>query len=243
MLYNNYFQEIYILEISSKKLYTNGVKDCIPTILGYLSVSFACGVLLKTAGMSLLEIILLTILLYAGSGQFIVAAMFATRTPATAIIITVFFVNLRHLLLSSTVAGKFQNLKLWQSYLVGCELTDESFGLAMMKSVKYDPLPFPWMLGVNNSAHASWLIGNVLGGILGGLIPSPSALGLDFAIVAMFVGILVTQLDSNKRLNKDIIIVAATVLAMLLFTILNFSYLSIVLATIVGATVGMVISK
>lgn len=230
-------------DTSKKQLYIEGIKDCVPTILGYLSVSFACGVLLKTAGMSLLEITLLTILLYAGSGQFIVAAMFALRTPASAIIFTVFFVNLRHLLLSSSVAGKFSGLSPLQSYLVGCELTDETFGLATVKSIKKNPLDFTWMLGVNNSAHLSWLIGNVLGGLLGTLIPSPTALGLDFAIVAMFIGILVTQLDSNKRFNKDIIVVATTILAMMLFTILNFSYLSIVLATIVGATVGMVITK
>lgn len=231
------------MDTSKKQLYIEGIKDCVPTILGYLSVSFACGVLLKTAGMSLLEITLLTILLYAGSGQFIVAAMFALRTPPSAIIFTVFFVNLRHLLLSSSVAGKFSGLSPLQSYLVGCELTDETFGLATVKSIKKNPLDLTWMLGVNNSAHLSWLIGNVLGGLLGTLIPSPTALGLDFAIVAMFIGILVTQLDSNKRFNKDIIVVATTILAMLLFTILNFSYLSIVLATIVGATVGMVITK
>ena len=75
------------------------------------------------------------------------------------------------------------------------------------------------------------------------LVSSPTALGLDFAIVAMFAGILVTQLTSNNRFNKDVVIIAVTILSMLLFTILNFSYLSIVLSTIVGATVGMVITK
>lgn len=223
--------------------YKDGIKDCIPTMLGYISVSFACGVLLKTAGMSVLEIFLLSWLLYAGSGQFIVAAMFALRTPPLAIIFTVFFVNLRHLLLSSSVATHFTGLKPWQSYLVGCELTDETFGIATVKSITHDPLDFNWMLGVNNSAQFSWILGNVLGGILGGLIPSPTALGLDFAIVAMFIGILVNQLSSNKRINKDIVIIAVTILAMLLFTVLNFSYLSIVLSTIIGATVGMVITK
>lgn len=232
-----------MVDIKQRTLYISGVKDCVPTILGYISVSFACGVLLKTAGMSVLEIFLLSLLLYAGSGQFIVAAMFALRTPASAIIFTVFFVNLRHLLLSSSVAGNFCGLKPWQSYLVGCELTDETFGLATVKSIKHNPLNFTWMLGVNNSAHLSWLTGNVLGGILGGLIPSPTALGLDFAIVAMFAGILVTQLTSNNRFNKDVVIIAVTILSMMLFTILNFSYLSIVLSTIVGATVGMVITK
>lgn len=223
--------------------YTDGIRDCIPTMLGYISVSFACGVLLKTAGMSMLEIFLLTMLLYAGSGQFIVAAMFAMGNSATAIIMTVFFVNLRHLLLSSSVATHFVGLKPWQSYLVGCELTDESFGIATVKSITHNPLDFKWMLGVNNSAHFSWLLGNMLGGFLGGLIQSPASLGLDFAIVAMFIGILVNQLASNGRIRKDIIIIAVTVLSMLLFSVLNFSYLSIVLSTIIGATVGMVITK
>lgn len=223
--------------------YISGVRDSVPTMLGYLSIGFACVVVSSTAGLTVTEIFLLSFLLYAGSAQFVVAAMVSTHTPASVVIFTVFFINLRHLLLSSSIVTRFDFLKPSQCFLVGCELTDENFALATIKSVKSGSLSFSWMLGANNSAHLSWILGNVSGGILGGLIPSPTSLGLDFALVAMFAGILVSHLESNHRLKKDLIIILCTVVSMIVFTFLNFSFLSVVMATIVGATVGMVITK
>ena len=88
----------------------NGVKDCVPTMLGYLSIGFAAGVVEKTAGLSIAEIAIMSLLLYAGSGQFIAAAMIAASNPISAIIFTVFFINLRHLLLSAAVSPYFRHL-------------------------------------------------------------------------------------------------------------------------------------
>lgn len=227
----------------NKSAFKEGLRDCLPTVLGYLSVSFACGVLSRTAGMSVIEIALLSIFLYAGSGQFIVAAMFALRTPPMIIITTVFFVNLRHLLLSSSVATKFDHLKPAQSFLVGALLTDETFGNAIIKSSNVGTLNFTWMAGVNIAAYSSWFTGNLLGAIFGSFIPSPEVLGLDFAIVSMFIIILITQLATNNELKRDIIVIIVTVFSMLLFVYLNFSYLSIILASIVGASAGMVVEK
>ena len=51
------------------------MKDCIPTLLGYLSIGFAAGVVGAAEGLSVLEIGLMSVFLYAGSAQFIVAGM------------------------------------------------------------------------------------------------------------------------------------------------------------------------
>ncbi len=71
--------------------FIQGVKDCIPTLLGYLSIGFAAGVVEKTAGLSLAEIALLSLLLYAGSAQFIFAGMITASYSVTAMIFTIFF--------------------------------------------------------------------------------------------------------------------------------------------------------
>lgn len=90
--------------------YLQGFKDCIPTLLGYLSIGFAAGVVERTAGFTLLEIALISLLLYAGSGQFIAAGMIAAASPILSIIVTIFFVNARHLLLSAALAPYFKGL-------------------------------------------------------------------------------------------------------------------------------------
>lgn len=75
---------------SQGNTYLQGFKDCIPTLLGYLSIGFAAGVVERTAGFSLLEITLISLLLYAGSGQFIAAGMIAAASPILSIIVTIF---------------------------------------------------------------------------------------------------------------------------------------------------------
>ena len=79
--------------------FIKGVKDCIPTLLGYLSIGIAAGVIQKTAGLSITEITLISLILYAGSAQFIAAGMIAASSSLTAIIITIFFVILEKFIL------------------------------------------------------------------------------------------------------------------------------------------------
>src|SRR5690554_5801819 len=76
-----------------------GFKDCVPTLLGYISIGFAFGVVATASGLSLLENFLLSLLVYAGSAQFIFCGLFVAGAPVTVIILTTFIVNLRHLLM------------------------------------------------------------------------------------------------------------------------------------------------
>ena len=78
----------------------------------------------------------MSLILYAGSGQFIAAGMIATSSSLTAIIITIFFVNLRHILLSAALAPYFRHLSPFRNMLVGSLLTDETFGVAISEAAK-----------------------------------------------------------------------------------------------------------
>lgn len=116
--------------------FMRGVKDCVPTLLGYLSIGLAAGVVQKTAGLSIAEIALMSLILYAGSAQFIAAGMIAASSSPTAIIITILFVNLRHLLLSAALSPYFRHLSPLRNILVGSLLTDETFGVAINQTAK-----------------------------------------------------------------------------------------------------------
>ena len=129
----------------SEETFLEGVKACIPTLLAYLSIGFACGIVQKTAGLSLAEITLLTLFVYSGSAQFIVASMYVISTPL-AVITTIFFVNLRHLLLSAALSPFFQHLSPIRNMLIGAMLTDETFGVAIQKSVDKNNISEKWML-------------------------------------------------------------------------------------------------
>lgn len=223
--------------------FMQGVKDCIPTLLGYLSIGFAAGVLEKTAGMSILEIILLSVLLYAGSAQFIAAGMIAAGSSATAIMITIFFVNLRHILLSAALSPYFRHLTPFKNMLVGSLLTDETFGVAINEAAKRNRLHEKWMYGLNLTAYLNWIFANIAGAYFGQWISDPEKFGLDFALPAMFIGLLILAIVSRKKVKLDVIVAVCAVFIAVGVAIVYPGNAGVIVATVVASTIGMVIEK
>lgn len=107
--------------------FLQGVRDCVPTLLGYMSIGFAFGIVGVASHLSILEICLLSLCVYAGAAQFIICSLLVSGSPISAIILTTFIVNLRHLLLSLTIAPYFTKYSLLKNIGFGALLTDEIF--------------------------------------------------------------------------------------------------------------------
>ncbi|WP_121612908.1 AzlC family ABC transporter permease [Mesobacillus foraminis] len=223
--------------------FLQGVKECIPTLLGYLSIGFAAGVVEKTAGLSILEIALLSFILYAGSGQFIAAGMIGAGSSATAIIITIFFVNLRHILLSAALSPYFRHLTPIKNMLVGALLTDETFGVAINKAAKRKQISEKWMHGLNITAYLNWVAANVAGAYFGQWISDPEKFGLDFALPAMFIGLLVLTMASRGKVKLDIIVGIMAIIIGVGASVMFSASIGVIVATIIASTIGVVIEK
>jgi 4-azaleucine resistance transporter AzlC len=220
-----------------------GVKDCIPTLLGYLSIGFAAGVIGTTSGLSLTEVVLMSIFLYAGSAQFIVASMFAASSSIVSIIITIFFVNLRHLLLSAAISPFFRHYSPLKNMFVGSQLTDETFGVAIHRLSAHTQNNASWMFGLNITAHVNWIIANLAGALFGAWIPEPENFGLNYALPAMFIGLVVMQIAYRKKYKTDALVVIAAVVSFTAAFFILPSHIALIAATIAAAAVGMVIDQ
>ena len=77
--------------------FREGLRDAIPTALGYASIGLACGVVSVNSGISAVEMGLMSLFVYAGSAQFVICAMILAGAPLLSIAVTVFFVNLRNI--------------------------------------------------------------------------------------------------------------------------------------------------
>ena len=223
--------------------FIKGVKDCIPTLLGYLSIGIAAGVIQKTAGLSITEITLISLILYAGSAQFIAAGMIAASSSLTAIIITIFFVNLRHILLSAALAPYFRHLSPLRNMLVGSLLTDETFGVAISEAAKKKQISEKWMHGLNITAYLNWLIANLAGAFLAQWISNPKKFGLEFALPAMFIGILILTMLGRSKIKLDIVVAIIAVFIAVGSSFMLSSSMGVIVATIIASTVGMVVEK
>ncbi|MDF2924016.1 MAG: branched-chain amino acid permease [Paenibacillaceae bacterium] len=219
--------------------FLEGVKDCLPTVLGYLSIGFAAGVIGKTSGLNLMEITLMSVFVYAGSAQFIMSGMLAAGSSGFAIVMTVFLVNLRHLLMSASMAPYFRHLPMWKNALLGAQLTDETFGVASTKLEGQTRGSGWWMFGMNLTAHVNWVAATAIGALFGQWIDDPEEYGLDFALPAMFIGLLSIQLLSRSKWRIDLIVLAVSVICTFSGSFWLSPSMSVLVAIVVAATVGM----
>lgn len=220
--------------------FSDGVRACVPTILGYLGIGFAMGVVGKGIGLSILQIFLMSLIVYAGSAQFIICGMLAIQAPISSIIVTVFFINLRHFLMSLSVAPYFQKATLWENIGIGSLLTDESYGVLTTYLRQNRVVSVSWMNGLNLLAYTVWVVATVLGGVLGRFISHPESLGLDFALVAMFLGLFLFQAEAElKRSTKKTLLVLASVsLSVYVLMWWTSPELAVIGATLIGSLIG-----
>ncbi|AID02758.1 branched-chain amino acid ABC transporter permease [Staphylococcus xylosus] len=225
--------------------FKQGVKECIPTLLGYAGVGLSFGIVAVASGFSMLEIILLCLLVYAGAAQFIICALVISGTPISAIILTTFIVNSRMFLLSMTLAPSYKNYSLLNRIGLSTLVTDETFGVAITPHLKGEKINDRWLHGLNITAYVFWTFACIIGAVFGKYIHQPEALGLDFAITAMFIFLAVSQFDSLRRskINTYFVLIICVIVMMLSLSLFMPSYLAIILASTIAALIGVVMER
>ena len=220
-----------------KSALSKGAAAAWPICLGYAPIGLAFGVLAQKAGLTPLEIGLMSIIVFAGSSQFIAVSMLAAGASMISIVATAFVVNLRHFLMSSALAVYLKNASRTKLTFFSYGVTDESFAVNLTRFRESD-----WDLNsalvTNYTANITWLITTVLGGFSGQFIPA-HAFGIDYALVAMFICLLVFQLRGSIYVITAII---AGIFAVFLSLIIpGNSY--IVIASMTAAALGVVVKK
>lgn len=225
--------------------FSQGVKDCIPTLIGYISIGIAAGIVGASSNLSILEVTVLSALVYAGASQFIICALLVAGSPISVILFTTFIVNLRNFLLTMTLAPHFTNNSLLKNIGIGALVTDETFGVAINKILKRENMSPQWMNGLNVTAYICWIFSCMLGAIFGKWISNPEVFGLDYSLTAMFLALLVLQLQNigHSRLKFYLSLIVYVIILMLLLCMIVPSYIAIILSTIIVATIGVVKDK
>ncbi|GAB6904720.1 AzlC family ABC transporter permease [Desulfosarcina cetonica] len=208
-----------------------------PICLGYLPIGMAFGVLAQKAGLTPVQIGLMSLLVFAGSSQFIAVSMISAGASAAAIITTTFVVNMRHVLMSSALAVYLRSAHRGLLALYAYGVTDESFAVNLPRFNAHE-----WSLGramvVNHAANLTWFFSTVAGGIGGRFIPE-GALGIDYALIAMFICLLIYQI--RKWIHLLTAVIAGIAAVGLALAIPGNTY--IVIASVMAATIGVIIQR
>jgi 4-azaleucine resistance transporter AzlC len=215
-----------------------GALQASPVVLGYVPVGFAYGVLASKAGLSVLNAVLMSVLVYGGASQFIAVGLMAAGASALTIILTTFAVNLRHLIMASAMAPYLSGWRKLHLAAFSYELTDETFALHSVDFIKNPPQKRR-VFALNSTCQLSWVAGSYLGAAAGNLIPDVKPYALDFALPALFVALVVFQAQSRL---KAIVAVATGAVAVALY-MAGMNQWYVILAAVIGATFGTVMEQ
>lgn len=206
----------------------------------------AFGIIASSAGLNIFLVGAMSLFIYAGSAQFITVSMLSAGAPIISIVIATFLVNSRMILMSMSVATFFKEYSLFKNISIGTFLTDESYALGMNKqNYTNGKLSYEWFNTANIISYMTWGISSVVGALLGSVVKNPYGLGLDFALVAMFIGLLYLQVISDFTIKKKVQVIVIIIVLFLVYfgMIILPSNVLIIIVTLIGCTIGVVLKN
>jgi 4-azaleucine resistance transporter AzlC len=178
--------------------FKEGAKAALPIVLGYLPVGVAFGILARKAGLTTFEVGWMSFLVYAGASQFIAIEMISKGILWFPIVMATFFINLRHLLMSSALSLYFKKNRFRTLSLLSAQLTDESFAVAISNTSRILDRP-SYLFGLQMTSQLAWIAGSVGGSLFGKLIDHKEY-GIPFALPSLFICLLLIQIKKVRHL-------------------------------------------
>lgn len=165
-----------------------GMKDALPVMIGYFPIAITFGILAESAGINLLDGVMMSAFVFAGASQFMAVSMVSAGIGVTSIILATFFMNFRHFIMSASVKPKVSSLSKKLYPLIGFFLTDETFSVISMKK---DISDGKYLIAFQISCYSSWVLGTLTGYLTGMFIPAVVVNSLGIALYALFVSLIV----------------------------------------------------
>jgi 4-azaleucine resistance transporter AzlC len=222
------------------KEFTAGARDIIPMMVGAAPFGVIFGTLVASGPLHLWHGQLMSLVVFAGSAQFIALGLIAGHASFAVIWATTLVVNLRHVLYSATLAPHVAHLSARWRWALGALLTDEVFAVAWEHYRHREPgtVGPHYFFGAGLAMYLNWQLWTVAGLLFGAAFPGLQSLGLDFAMVATFIAIVVPQLVALRY------IAAAVTAGTLAFFWQAWPYkLGLLGAVFAGVAIGVLLSS
>lgn len=229
-------------ESQSRVEFFSGVRNVAPILIGVIPFGVLFGIVALTAKLSFWVAVAMSLFVFAGASQFAAVGLLTQGAAYPLIVLTVFIINLRHAFYGASVEGYIRGLpKRWRRVLA-YTITDESYAVTIThyRDTTQGDIAFKhwYFLRANLGLFFCWQIATVLGYFIGQLMGDPLALGLDFTLPLIFIGILVPRLKSRASIYSAFV---AGLIAVLGFALP--SKLGLLFAIAAGIAVGFSVEK
>ena len=181
---------------SSQTCFRRGVRDGMPIALGYFAVAFTLGIAAKNAGFSAVQAMVESLTNNASAGEYAVFSLVSAGAGYWEVAVMTLVANARYLLMSCALSQRISpETKSYHRLLIGFDVTDELFGLAVARE---GWLPPRYFYGAMSLPLLGWSSGTALGIVAGNILPGRVVTALSVALYGMFLAVVIPPSRKSK---------------------------------------------
>ncbi len=215
-----------------KSEFLRGFRMGIPILVGFFPVATTFAVLAAQSGMNAVETSVMSIAVLAGASQIAAVQMLITGSGLFEIVCAVFFLNLRHFIMSMCVMRRLNQSTLRSKFIMAFGVTDETFAIYTAQPEESGAFFFA---GVACMTYLSWIIGTLTGTFLIRFIPQRICSYLVIALYAMFIQIIAPRAVKDMEILKTVVI---SILINCMLCLWIPSGWAIIISMLAGAAIG-----
>lgn len=218
---------------SDIKIMGQAVVDIFPLALATVPWGVLCGSLAITVGLTPLQAQLMSLLIFAGAAQLAALTILGSVGSLSSIFSSTFVISSRHLLYSAVFREYVRQSSLGLRCSIAFFLTDEMFVVTCTYMEKHKKFSAVYALSSGITFYVIWNISTFSGIVAGQYIPNLEHLGLEFAIAATFIAIVIPSIKNRSTLVS----VVSSGLSAIILSIFMEEY-ALITATFIGMFCG-----
>jgi len=217
-----------------------------PIFFGYVAIGIPFGLMIVQAGYPWWISPFMCATMYAGAGQYIAAGLFAAGATLPEIMLTEFFVNIRHIVYGLSLITKTKGTGRWKPYIIYA-LTDETYAVLTGTELPHGAEPGPFFGAIALLDQLYWTLGGTIGALAYRVLEHYQLAqyldGVDFALTALFTVILLSQVQKSRDLLPPALGAGSAAVAVLLCRAGLLGSTNIMLAAIILGVTGIVLVR
>lgn len=216
-----------------------GIISGLPVVAGYFPVAMAFGLLSKNANVSFRDSCLFSLIVFAGASQFMALDLIKAGLATGNILLATFLLNLRHLMMSASLAVRLKEIKKHWLFFIAFGVTDETFSITSLSKEK---LSVPLVLALHGISYCSWVLGTIAGYLVGTVLPPTVQNSLGIGLYAMFAALLVPEIKKSLPVLFLAVFSGILYATVSYFEILPSSW-NLITAIVAASVIGVVFLK
>lgn len=206
--------------MNSRELLKKVIVKTLPVMAGYIVLGIGFGILFKVNGYGLAWAVLMSVIIFAGSAQYVGISLITSGASIITTALTILMVNARHLFYGISMINKYKDAGKRKPYLIFA-LTDETYSLVCNGDYPEGTDKYKYWFLISLANQCYWVTGTIIGSVLGTVLKF-DATGIDFSMTALFVTVFVEQWLSTKEHKPAIIGLVMSIISLMVFGSDNF---------------------